>query len=142
MKEKFLLEKLQTNSGHTSIWIILVTTALIVLLILPLWAYTFDHALLRIAYEEIIDQLDLLAYRIVKDLAYDQYSQGQIHLSLETETLEILHPQIEWVHMESVTFNTETQIVAYVIDLQYVSTLYDFKEEKRMHYQVHLPLDR
>lgn len=142
MKEKYLLEKLLTKDGTSSIFMVILVTSCIVFLIMPIWALTFEHALLRIAYDDIADQLDLMAYQVILDINIKDLSHGHVEISSESYDLNICHPQIHDIKVLNIDFNSVTSIATFEIYIEYQSTLYNFFDNKIVYHEVYLPIDR
>lgn len=148
MKGHISLDKLKTKKGESSLLVIILMSGLIVLIVLPLVAIIFDKGLVRLAAQDITDQIDINTYLIYQTIDFKALSHqslkedGQL-LNLFNEALNIRHPQVKEIEVTNVLIENEGMYLS--ISIQLIPTLYryvyDLSNTYNFEYYVGLPLD-
>ena len=151
MKEFTLLEKLKTNTGESSMMLILLFAASLIFIVLPVTALIFERGLVKLAVQEITDQVDMTTFQVYQNLELSSFS----HLLLNTkseilekmnEQLLIQHPQVESIEIVDVTvIQSQSKMMTLEIRIIMNPTLYrsfyNLNQSYNMMYSVLLPID-
>lgn len=143
-----MLEKLRTKQGESSLLIVLVFAAIVIFILLPFFALILDKGLMKLATQEITDQIDLSTYRVFHALDLEALSSNDIQLKEEVvdlmnEVLIFNHPQIDNVLIKEVKYQNDRMTL--LLELKMVPTLYrtmyDLTTEYTFKYTMMLPID-
>lgn len=151
MKRKSLFEKLSTNVGSTSIMFILLFTGLLIFILMPVVAYTFEKTLVNLMFQDVESTLSLNTYEIYQHLEVDALAKGHLNLSPDTqEHLSDLlgglykHPQLETI--EVVALDQVEDTIRLKVRMRLLPSLYRdiyaLQEAYDFYYKVEMPMDK
>lgn len=134
MKENSQSEKslIKCRDGESSVLIVLIFTVIIVFLILPIFAFIFDKAVLNLVSQDIVDEVQLLTLKIYPSFSQSELSETRIEVANdlkdkingELSLLEI-HPMIEWIQVtDTKLLKKEFYIVEFSIELSLKPSMY------------------
>lgn len=151
MKDRIMLEKLQTRRGSASILVIMLFAGIVTFIMMPILAIVFDRAILRLAIQDITDQLDLSTYQIYQSLELEKLSQGDLSAKTSivkdmNEQLSFEHPQINRIHIKDVLIGKNKHyVLTLILELNLQPTLYrhvfNLKSSYEMTYLMEVPID-
>lgn len=151
MKEFIILEKLRTRSGESSLMIILIFAALLIFVVLPITALIFERGLVKLAVQEITDQIDMTTFQIYQNIEMSSFSQLKLKTKSEivekmNKQLLIEHPQVEEIEIVNVTMiQSQYKMLSLEIEITMNPTLYrsfyNLNKSYNMMYSVLLPID-
>jgi len=151
MKEFTLLEKLKTNTGESSMMLILLFAASLIFVVLPVTALIFERGLVKLAVQEITDQVDMTTFQVYQNLELSSFSHLQLNTKSEilekmNEQLLIQHPQVESIEIVDVTvIQSQSKMMTLEIRIIMNPTLYrsfyNLNQSYNMMYSVLLPID-
>ncbi|MBI9013370.1 MAG: hypothetical protein JEZ08_14145 [Clostridiales bacterium] len=151
MKEFIILEKLKTRSGESSLMIILIFAAILIFVMLPITALIFERGLVKLAVQEITDQIDMTTFQIYQNIEMSSFSQLKLDTKSEivekmNKQLLIEHPQVEEIEIVDVTMiHSEFSMMSLEIEITMNPTLYrsfyNLNKSYSMMYSVLLPID-
>jgi len=151
LREFILLEKLKTKSGESSLLIIFLLTGILIFVFLPIVSLIFERSMVRLAVQEITDQIDMSAYQIYQYIDVDSFSR--LDLEVEPEMLDSIngtillnHPQVASITLLNISLiKGEITQMSFEIELVMNPTLYrSFYNLNKCHvydYKVQLPID-
>lgn len=148
MKEPSLLGVLSTKKGQSSLLVIITFAGVIVLVLLPLFALVFDKGLVKLAAQEVTDQVDIQTYLIYQSVDFNALSHGSLKesgnlLELINDSLVINHPQVTSVNVSDIRLDQNRLVLS--IEILLTPTLYryvyDLNKVYTCQYAVALPLD-
>ncbi len=127
MKEHILLEELKTKNGESSILIILLASAIIIFVLLPIFSLMFDKAIVKVAIQRITDEIDLQMYRVYQYLDLDALSKKKLVLKgnmvyAANQALILEHPQIKEIAIDTIQIKERYLIMKFELTLN--PTLY------------------
>jgi len=127
MKERILLEKLKTRNGESSILIVLLASAIIIFVFLPIFSLMFDKAIVKVAIQRITDEIDLQMYRVYQYLDLDALSKKKLVLKgnmvyAANQALILEHPQIKEIAIDTIQIKERYLIMKFELTLN--PTLY------------------
>lgn len=151
MKEFIILEKLRTRSGESGLMIILIFAALLIFVVLPITALIFERGLVKLAVQEITDQIDMTTFQIYQNIEMSSFSQLKLKTKSEivekmNKQLLIEHPQVEEIEIVNVTMiQSQYKMLSLEIEITMNPTLYrsfyNLNKSYNMMYSVLLPID-
>jgi len=151
MKEFTLLEKLKTNTGESSMMLILLFAASLIFVVLPVTALIFERGLVKLAVQEITDQVDMTTFQVYQNLELSSFSHLQLNTKSEilekmNEQLLIQHPQVESIEIVDVTviqsqFKMMTLKIRIIMNPTLYRSFYNLNQSYNMMYSVLLPID-
>jgi len=151
MKEFTILEKLRTNTGESSMMIILLFAASLIFVVLPVTALIFERGLVKLAVQEITDQVDMTTFQVYQNLELSSFSQLQLNANSEilekmNKQLLIQHPQVESIEIVDVTvmqskFKRMTLEIRIIMNPTLYRSFYNLNQSYEMMYSVLLPID-
>ncbi len=151
MNDHFLLEKLQTRKGESNILIILLFAGIMVFVVMPVLAITFEKGLIRLATQEITDMIDLKAFGIYQEIDLEAFSDMTLEhkariLESMNENLNITHPQIELIVITGLFIEGKSKpVMTLEFDMIMKPTLYRSVYQLdlvyRLSHSVLLPID-
>lgn len=151
MKEFIILEKLRTRSGESSLMIIFIFTAILIFVVLPITALIFERGLVKLAVQEITDQIDMTTFQVYQNIEMPSFSQLKLKTKSEivekmNQQLLIEHPQVEEVEIVDVTIiQSQYKMMSLEIEITMNPTLYrsfyNLNKSYKMMYSVLLPID-
>ncbi len=151
MKEFIILEKLRTRSGESSLMIILIFAAILIFVVLPITALIFERGLVKLAVQEITDQIDMTTFQIYQNIEMSSFSQLKLKTKSEivekmNKQLLIEHPQVEEIEIVDVTMiQSQYKMMSLEIEITMNPTLYrsfyNLNKSYNMMYSVLLPID-
>jgi len=151
MKEFTLLEKLKTNTGESSMMLILLFAASLIFVVLPVTALIFERGLVKLAVQEITDQVDMTTFQVYQNLELSSFSHLQLNTKSEilekmNEQLLIQHPQVESIEIVDVTviqsqFKMMTLEIKIIMNPTLYRSFYNLNQSYNMMYSVLLPID-
>lgn len=143
-----MLEKLQIESGSAGVLVVILTSLIIIMVILPIFCLVFEHGILQIAFQEIKDALDLNAYRIMGEIELNELSHKNIVIKTSAlhemnKSISVIHPQIESILIQDIEY--ELNDIIFYVEVILIPTLYRTTYNMRRSYHsthiVNLPLD-
>jgi len=151
MKEFTILEKLRTNTGESSMVLILLFAASLIFVVLPVTALIFERGLVKLAVQEITDQVDMTTFQVYQNLELSSFSQLQLNTKSEilekmNKQLFIQHPQVESIEIVDVTvmqskFKRMTLEIRIIMNPTLYISFYNLNQSYDMMYSVLLPID-
>jgi len=151
MKEFTILEKLRTNTGESSMVLILLFAASLIFVVLPVTALIFERGLVKLAVQEITDQVDMTTFQVYQNLELSSFSQLQLNTKSEilekmNKQLFIQHPQVESIEIVDVTvmqskFKRMTLEIRIIMNPTLYRSFYNLNQSYDMMYSVLLPID-
>lgn len=151
MKEFTILEKLRTNTGESSMILILLFAASLIFVVLPVTALIFERGLVKLAIQEITDQVDMTTFQVYQNLELSSFSQLQLNTKSEilekmNKQLLIQHPQVESIEIVDVTviqsqFKMMTLEIKIIMNPTLYRSFYNLNQSYNMMYSVLLPID-
>jgi len=151
MKRKYPLGKLSTNSGSSSVLLVIFFAGLIVFVFMPILAISFEKTLINLLYEDIQETVSLNTYQVYQHMDIDDLGKGKIDLKEDakfhmTQLLNSLydHPQldhIEIIHMayidDEIIFNLFIQLMPSLY-----RDMYHLDQGHEFIYRIEMPMDR
>ncbi len=127
MKEHTLLEELKTRNGESSILIILLASAIIIFILLPIFSLMFDKAIVKLAVQRITDEIDLQMYRVYQYMDLEALSKKNLVLKgnmvyAVNQALILDHPQIKEIAIDTIQIKERCLIMKFKLTLN--PTLY------------------
>lgn len=151
MRESILLGKLKIKSGESSLLIVFLLTGILIFIFLPIVSSIFERSMVRLAVQEITDQIDLSTYQIYQHI--DLNSLSRLDLEVDSEmlnsinnTLHLNHPQIASLLLLNISLikGDITQMsfeIELVMNPTLYRTFYNLNKRHVYNYKVQLPID-
>lgn len=143
-----MLEKLRTKKGESSLLIILVFTSFVLLILLPVFAILFDRGLVKLAVQDITDQIDMSTFIVFNEINIEALSHGDIVfknniLEKMNGELDFHHPQIHEVDINHIEYKDDLLILTVEIGLNptLYRSVYQLDRKYTYQYSVMLPID-
>lgn len=149
MSGNWFTEESTTKAGEASILIILLVSAIIVFIFLPITAVIIENKMVRIAIQEITDTIEISVFELYQTIDLDTFSQGEVVIKQDLksaieEKLTINHPQIE--QLDIMAISHVKGVVTFTFRIRMLPTLYrqvlHLKEDYTFGYSILIPLDR
>ncbi len=154
MKGSLQLKESQTNkSGEVGIVIIILTTTILVFIVLPIFAFIFDKALVNLVSQDIVDEVELLTKKVYPSLLCNDLSEKKILLSndlaeIMNQRLDELkiNPMIDDIEIDNIDIEYDVYFyINFSIKLSLKPSLYrkilKVPRSYSIFYTVELPLD-
>lgn len=151
MKEYILLGRLKTKLGESSILIVLLVSGLITLVFLPIFSMVFEKSLVKLAMQDISDQLDINTYLIYQHVDLNAFSRQELKITSDlldslNDKIKLHHPQVEKISIIGVSLSDhDIQRMRLEVELIMKPTLYrslySFNRIHHSRYSVQLPID-
>lgn len=154
MREHCMYEKFLIKKGESGIGVILVVSMIIIFMLLPIFTLSFEQALLRIAYQDISDTLELGVFEVFQKVSLKDLSVGAVVVknSFKESLNDYLkssfeHPQIETIAVDQVRVQKRQHYeVTFNVQMSLKPTLYrsfwQIEDEHIFTYTIILPMDK
>lgn len=143
-----MLEKLRTDRGESSLLIILVFTSFLLLILLPTFSLLFDRGLVKLAIQDITDQIDMSTFIVYNEIDLNALSRGDVELEdailiQMNDALSFNHPQIHQVKIDEISYDGERLIltVEMILNPTLYRSFYHLDKKYSYQYTVVLPID-
>lgn len=148
MKELTSSGRLKTKQGESSILIILLGSAVILLVIMPVTALIFDKALVKIAIQELTDEIDIQMYQVYQCLDIEQLSTCQLSVngdmvSKVNKTLTLNHPQVKEIVVNDVRLEKDMLVMTFevIMNPTLYRQVYVLNRRYSYEYRMRIPLN-
>lgn len=151
MKSRFLSEKFLTKKGSSSILMIILFSAILLFVVMPVFAITFEKTLVTLMYQDIEENLSLNSFKLFQKIEVNALGKGEINLPGDTtdylsQWLDDLydHPQLEKIKIiEIKQNNNELSIKVNIVLLPSLyRSIYEIDHGHDFIYKIEMPMDR